>query len=73
MDTFDEDLPTLSKTQRKQAMEELQSLGEALVALPVERLKKIDIPDDLRDAVSTAQRMARHDGAVYRQMQYTGG
>ena len=72
MDTFDEDQPTLSKTQRKHAMEELQSLGEALVALPADRLKKIDIPDELRDAVSTAQRMTRHDEAKRRQMQYIG-
>ena len=72
MDTFDEDQAPLSKTQRKHAMEELQSLGEALAALPTERLKKIDIPDDLRDAVSTAQRMTRHDEAKRRQMQYIG-
>ena len=67
----DEPLP-LSKTQRKHAMEELQALGEALVALPTDRLKKIALPDDLRDAVVTAQRMSRQDEAKRRQMQYIG-
>ena len=71
----DESLPEaqpLSKTRRKQAMEELQALGEALVALPSERLKKVVLPDNLRDAVVTAQRMTRQDEAKRRQMQYIG-
>ena len=67
----DETLP-LSKTRRKQAMEELQSLGEELVELPTDRVKRINIPEDLRDAVSEAQRMPRHDEARRRQMQYIG-
>lgn len=61
-----------SKTQRKQQMEELQALGEELVALSFDRIKKIDIPDELRDAVREAQRMTRHDEAKRRQMQYIG-
>lgn len=69
--SHDEEIP-LSKTRRKQAMEELQSLGEALVALPVDRLRKIDIPDDLREAIGTAQRMTKHDEARRRQLQYVG-
>ena len=62
----------LSKTKRKQAMEALQSLGEALVALSADQLKRIDIPDELRDAVADAQRMPRQDEAKRRQMQYIG-
>lgn len=61
-----------SKTQRKQQMEDLQTLGEELVALSADRVKKIDIPEDLRDAVREAQRMPRHDEAKRRQMQYIG-
>ena len=61
-----------SKTQRKQQMEELQTLGEELVALSADRIKKIDIPDDLRDAVREAQRMTKRDEAKRRQMQYIG-
>ena len=71
MDTNEEQAP-LSKTRRKQQMVELQSLGEDLVELSSERVKKIDIPEDLRSAVSDAQRMSRHDEAKRRQMQYIG-
>jgi ribosome-associated protein len=67
----DESAPP-SKTQRKQQMEDLQTLGEELVALSTDRIKKIDIPDALRDAVREAQRMTRHDEAKRRQMQYIG-
>ena len=72
MNSPEEDSLPLSKTQRKHAMEELQSLGEALVALPSDRVKKLDIPDDLREAVVVAQRMPRQDEAKRRQMQYIG-
>jgi len=72
MNTSEEDSVPLSKTQRKHAMEELQSLGEELVALPADRVRKLDIPDDLREAVVTAQRMPRQDEAKRRQMQYIG-
>ncbi len=72
MDSNQDDRALPSKTQRKQAMEELQSLGEALVGLPADRLKKIDLPDDLREAIAAAQRMTRLDEAKRRQMQYIG-
>ena len=62
----------LSKTQRKRVMEELQETGEALVALSADRLKRVDLPDDLRDAVDMARRMTRQDEARRRQMQYVG-
>ena len=71
MDTNEQPEP-LSKTRRKQQMEDLQSLGENLVALSTERIKQIDIPEELRSAVSDAQRMTRHDEAKRRQMQYIG-
>ena len=64
--------PPLSKTRRKQAMEDLQALGEALVELSSERVKRLDIPDDLREAIIEAQRMTRHDEARRRQMQFIG-
>ncbi len=71
MTTPDDDLP-LSKTRRKQAMEELQALGEELVALASDQVKRIDIPDDLRSAIVEAQRMTKHDEAKRRQLQYIG-
>ena len=71
MTTPDDDLP-LSKTKRKHAMEDLQALGEELVALAADQVKRIDIPDDLRSAIVEAQRMTKHDEARRRQMQYIG-
>lgn len=67
----EESLPP-SKTRRKQEMEELQGLGEELVGLPADRIRKVDLPDDLREAIVEAQRMTRHDEARRRQMQYIG-
>jgi ribosome-associated protein len=72
MNSREEDPPPPSKTQRKRAMEELQTLGEDLVALPSDRLRKIALPEDLGNAVAAAQRMSRHDDARRRQMQYIG-
>lgn len=68
----DEEQIPLSKTRRKQAMEELQTLGEELVELSGDRVKKIDIPENLREAIVDAQRMPRHDEARRRQMQFIG-
>ena len=42
---------------------------EELAALSTDRLKKIDIPENLRDALREAQRMSSH-GAKRRQLQY---
>ncbi len=72
MTTHEEEQAPLSKTQRKQQMDDLQTLGEELVELSSDRIKKIDIPENLRDAVNAAQRMTRHDEAKRRQMQYIG-
>ena len=52
-------------------MSALQDLGEQLVALSVERLKKIELPESLRDAVREAQRIPGHE-ARRRQLQYIG-
>lgn len=51
----------------------LQDLGEALVALSVDTLKKLDLPDDLRTAVMDAKRIPTSKfGGFKRQMQYIG-
>jgi ribosome-associated protein len=53
-------------------MEELQALGEALAALPAERLEKIELPGELRAAIDLYRSMSRRDDARRRQMQYIG-
>ena len=62
---------TTSKTQRKQEVHALQVLGEALVALPLDRLRQMNIPESLREALLAAQRISSH-GARRRQLQYVG-
>jgi ribosome-associated protein len=61
----------LSKTRRKQIMEDLQDIGEALVELPKDRLKQLDLPESLMDAVLEARRITAHGGRR-RQLQYIG-
>lgn len=70
MSTAD-DLEPLSKTRKKQQMDALQELGEELAELPADSLKRIDIPEHLRDALQAAQRITAH-GAKRRQLQYIG-
>lgn len=60
-----------SKSELKRQMTALQKLGGELVALSPERLKKIDMPDTLRDAIRDAQRFTKNE-AKRRQMQYIG-
>ena len=61
----------ISKTKRKQQMHELQDLGEELVALSKDALKKTPMSDELREAIKEYQRIPTH-GAHRRQMQYIG-
>jgi ribosome-associated protein len=60
-----------SKTQRKREMLERQDVGEELVALPEARLRELDLPERLLDAVLEAKRI-RSFGALRRQLQYIG-
>lgn len=60
-----------SKSQRKREMHALQDLGEQLVALSLDQLKKVPMPDSLADAVREAKRITSHEGRR-RQMQYVG-
>jgi ribosome-associated protein len=60
-----------SKSAVKRAMNDLQALGAELVELSRDQLKKVDLPDDLRDAVRDAQRITQHE-AHRRQLQYIG-
>lgn len=60
-----------SKTRRKEAMHELQDLGAALVELSPGQLKRIELPEDLLEAVRDWQRFTKHE-AKRRQLQYIG-
>ncbi|MDO8315826.1 MAG: ribosome biogenesis factor YjgA [Rugosibacter sp.] len=60
-----------SKSALKREMTALQKLGVALVSLSRDQLKKIDMPERLRDAIHDAQRFTQHE-AHRRQLQYIG-
>jgi ribosome-associated protein len=61
-----------SRTQKKKADRALKKLGESLVALPALQLERLELDDELRQAIDLAKRSTRH-GAKRRQMQYVGG
>ena len=60
-----------SKSELKRASKALQDLGAELVELGKERLAKVPIDEDLRDAVKDYQRFTAHE-AKRRQLQYIG-
>jgi ribosome-associated protein len=65
----DPDAP--SRTERKNASEELQALGEELITLRAELLAGLSLPDKLREAVGEARRLTSL-GAKRRQAQFIG-
>lgn len=60
-----------SKTKVKQQMHDLQDIGEQLVELSNDRLKELDLPERLYDAVHEMKRINKF-GAQRRQMQFIG-
>jgi ribosome-associated protein len=60
-----------SRTKKKLEDRALQELGEQLVVLPLEQLEKIDLEEELLEAVIFARKTKKH-GAKRRQMQYIG-
>ncbi|WP_280150707.1 ribosome biogenesis factor YjgA [Piscinibacter sp. XHJ-5] len=67
--TPEDDRP--SKTQRKKASHDLQDLGEALVAMPDDRLADLAMDETLLEAIREYKRTRSHEGRR-RQMQYIG-
>lgn len=61
----------ISKTRLKQQMDALQKLGETLVELPIDKLRQIEMPETLLDAVLAARKITAHGGRR-RQLQYIG-
>lgn len=61
----------VSKTQAKKASHDLQDLGEAVVALPADRLKDLALDEGLMYAIEQFKKTKTHEGRR-RQMQYIG-
>jgi ribosome-associated protein len=60
-----------SKSQRKRDMHALQALGSELVRLRRDQLQRMELPDELREAIDFAHRVTSHEGRR-RHMQYLG-
>ena len=60
-----------SKTRRKQASHELQSIGEALLELPDDQVSALGLSETLVDAIRAARNIRTHE-ARRRQMQLIG-
>lgn len=68
---FEQEYDRPSKSQLKREMTALQKLGEDLVAEPKDRVKRVPMPEDVRDAILECQNIKDHEGRR-RQMQYVG-
>lgn len=51
-----------SKSELKRQMQALQELGKELTELPASRIKGLDIPENLRDALNEYERTRSHEG-----------
>ena len=68
---FEQEYDRPSKSQLKREMTALQKLGEELIAEPKERVKRVPMPEDVRDAILECQTIKDHEGRR-RQLQYVG-
>lgn len=68
---FEQEYDRPSKSQLKREMTALQKLGEELLAEPKERIKRLPLPEDVRDAILECQSIKSHEGRR-RQLQYVG-
>jgi ribosome-associated protein len=67
----DQSAERVSKTRRKAEMDALQALGKALVGVDPARLRELELPERLSEAIGDIRRMTRHE-ARRRQLQFIG-
>src|SRR2546426_10996192 len=68
---FEQEYDRPSKSQLKREMTALQKLGAELIAEPRDRVKRVPMPEDVRDAILACQQITSHEGRR-RQLQYVG-
>lgn len=68
---FEQEYERPSKSENKRQATILQKLGEDLVAEARDRVKRVPMPEDVRDAILECQNIKDHEGRR-RQMQYVG-
>lgn len=60
-----------SRSHKKREVEALQELGEALIKLPDAQFARMELPEELREAVALARRISANS-ALRRQRQFVG-
>ncbi len=68
---FEQEYDRPSKSQLKREMTALQKLGAELIAEPRDRVKRVPMPEDVRDAILECQLIKDHEGRR-RQLQFVG-
>jgi ribosome-associated protein len=68
---FEQEYERPSKSQLKRDMTALQKLGAELIAESRDRVKRVPMPEDVRDAILECQLIKDHEGRR-RQLQYVG-
>ena len=68
---FEPEYDRPSKSELKRQSNDLQKLGEQLVEAPRDRVKRVQMPEDVRDAILTCQDISNHEGRR-RALQFVG-
>ncbi|MBY0573041.1 MAG: DUF615 domain-containing protein [Undibacterium sp.] len=68
---FEPEYDRPSKSELKRQMTSLQKMGQELVDSARDRVKRVPMPEDVRDAILECQQITNHEGRR-RQMQYVG-
>lgn len=68
---FEPEYDRPSKSELKRQSNELQKLGEQLVDAPRDRVKRVPMPDDVRDVILETQTITNHEGRR-RALQFVG-
>jgi len=68
---FEPEYDRPSKSELKRQSNDLQKLGEQLVDAPRDRVKRVPMPEDVRDAILQCQTISNHEGRR-RALQFVG-
>lgn len=68
---FEPEYERPSKSQLKRESDALQKLGQELIDQPRDRVKRVPMPEDVRDAILECQTIKDHEGRR-RQLQFVG-
>ncbi|MCA1247244.1 ribosome biogenesis factor YjgA [Massilia sp. MS-15] len=68
---FDQEYERPSKSEAKRQSNELQKLGEQLVDAPRDRVKRVEMPEDVKEAILACQTITNHEGRR-RALQFVG-